>query len=145
MPVEKLFRPYLSGDDIIYILSLIEAHKNEKEAIALYHRLGQFKFKIANGFTKPAYVATEKVSIEDRLGLQTEVDTHTHKNTSVIKSSEYIKKLESIPKEAMTPEERFNYLAGKMAENSSSLTADEIAEGKKLELELYKINMGMFD
>jgi hypothetical protein len=132
---ESLYRPYLTSEEVLYLLELVIAAPPTQLELKLKKKLMKFKFSIAQSILSPSYVTTRD-SVEVKLGLEGEDKPD---------AAAYKKKLESIPALLMSPEERYNFLANKVVAEEEELTVEEAEEGKQLELQLYGMSMGMFD
>ena len=119
-----MYRPYLSGKEILILMKAVEKEWQEApeslELRTLYRKLKQFQFKIAEGLVEPNF--SRKQTTEEMLGL---VKSPNAKPESEIR-------------------ERLETLAMKHMNDPNSLSKEEIAEGKRLELLEYKMDMGMF-
>lgn len=118
-----LYRPYFTGKEILLISNLLEketAKIESPEVWALHKKLRMIRFKIGNEMMQAAVVRNE--TTEESLGLV--------KDSNVKPESEL--------------RDRLNTLAEKYMNDPSSLSKEEIEEGKRLELIEYKMDMGMF-
>ena len=119
-----MYRPYLSGKEIIILAELVkssyESNPSSMELKVLYRKFKQFQFKIAEGLVIPN--ATRNENIEESLGLV--------KNPNAKPESDF--------------RIRLNDLATRFSIDSNSLTEEEIEEGKRLELLEYQMEMGLF-
>ena len=105
---------------------------------ALRNKLALYIAKINFGIKAPAYITEGKQTVEESLGFTPPV-----KDTGAKSYMERLQAKASLSQDILSPEERFNLLAGKAAEGKV-LTPEEIEEGKRLEQELYGMDMGTF-
>ena len=105
---------------------------------ALRNKLALYIAKINFGIKAPAYIAEGKQTVEESLGFTPPV-----KDTGAKSYMERLQAKASLSQDILSPEERFNLLAGKAAEGEV-LTPEEKEEGQRLEQELYGMDMGTF-
>ena len=116
-----LYRPYFSGKEIMLISSLLEketARTDSIEVWELHKKLRMIRFKIGNEMMQAAVVRNE--TTEEKLGI---VKNPQEKPQSV-------------------EQDRFDTLAEKVI--SGTITEEEKEEGKRLEMMLYKMELGTF-
>lgn len=136
---KKLFRPYLTEEEIFHLAYLCSEYK-DKLSKEIHKKLMKYKLSISHELISPSYTSTNDTpSIEESLGLELPDDKD---NSGVTKAEKYNKKLSMIAPELLTPTERYDFLAYKMLEGT--ITEKEREEGKKLELELFGMELGTF-
>lgn len=116
-----LYRPYFTGKEILLISNLLEketAKTESPELWALHKKLRMIRFKIGNEMMQAAVVRNE--TTEESLGI---VKNPQEKPQSV-------------------EQDRFDTLAEKVI--SGTITEEEKQEGKRLEMMLYKMELGTF-
>ena len=116
-----LYRPYFTGKEILLISNLLEketAKIESPEVWALHKKLRMIRFKIGNEMMQAAVVRNE--TTEESLGI---VKNPQEKPQSV-------------------EQDRFDTLAEKVI--SGTITEEEKQEGKRLEMMLYKMELGTF-
>ena len=121
-PLIAMYRPYISGKEIVLLIQLLEKEiqggNDSPELAAFYKKMRVFGFKIGNGMVNAAIV--RKQSTEESLGI---VKNPQEKPQSV-------------------EQDRFDTLAEKVI--SGTITEEEKEEGKRLEMMLYKMELGTF-
>lgn len=119
-----LYRPYFSAAEIAMIAQWAEresaANPNNADLLAFYKKLRMISYKIGNDIIKPVLMRDK--TMEEKIGLMQHSET---KPESELR-------------------DRLNDLATRYMNDPLSLTKEEIAEGKRLELIEYKMDMGMF-
>lgn len=118
----KMFRPYLSEEELLAIISKFSEPENDLE-LGLYKKLLQFRMKIQVGLNAPQLTVKEKQSLEASLGFVPMTDSKT-----------YAAKLNSLPAALLSDEDRFNSLGAKDAEE---MTEEEKKEFAALSKKLY--------
>ena len=124
-----LYRPYFSAKEIEIISLALEkeaAVNLNPTTVALYKRIRMIAFKIQNDLMPPAL--ERKQTVEESLGV-IESQTST--------GSEQKERLETLAMRHFKSKEEAGC-------EDLKLTEEEIAEGKRLELLEYEIDMGMF-
>lgn len=141
MTRQAQYRPSLSAAEIDTIISLLPRDST------VYKKLAMYQVKINIGLNVPAYIKTgeqQAKSVAAQVGLVQE--DSDGENSPEQNHAMMIAKLEhraQFAPQLMSPADRFELLGAKAIAGTAS--AEEIEEGKKLELELYGSNMGTFD
>lgn len=94
---QKQFRPYLTADDITYLLMLIQKDGTNPK---LYNYLTQFKFKITHEMVS-FHESKPKLSIDESLGFTSQKLT----------AEQYSAQLSQLPIDSLSDEDLFNMLA----------------------------------
>jgi hypothetical protein len=135
------YRPVLSLSELEYLRDNTR-DCTDTVGTKLHRYLTQYIFKINVGLNSVAYERTGTSTIAGKLGLGEEAET-SHKPDA----AGYLEKLkikESLGgMEVLSKEDQYNLLAGK-AVSGEVLTEEQVAEGKKLEFELYSMDLGTF-
>jgi hypothetical protein len=101
MSAQEKYRPSLTAQEIAYIVERCDADQREETtgiSVALGSKLKVFAMKLQLNLVAPAYIASAKKSLEERLGLD---DTSTSPERKRLAAFEKYSKLPSI----CTPEE----------------------------------------
>ena len=132
----KHFRPYITSEEIDLILESLEL--NLPKTKKLKAKFLNFKFKVSQEVIEAAYESSPRKSLEENLGLG--VESGESKLNSIHRLNELYLKNPLL----LSKEETYEVLARKFSEFPNSLTSEEILLGKKLELELFSMDLGTF-
>lgn len=133
---QEQFRPSLSLAEVVAICdSLSQTEPGSK----LYQKMIIYHAKINIGLNPPSYTSTVKQSVEQKLGL-----APTEPKVSAAQYQARLQQKQELAPATLSKEDRFNLLAAKSFESPESLSAEEAAEGRALEQELYGMDMGTF-
>lgn len=136
------YRPVLTLAELEYLRDTL-AHCNDIEGAKLHRYFTQYLFKVNIGLNSAAYEKTGAGTIAGKLGFATPAE-EVQTKPDAAKYLDNLKLKESLGGMAiLSKEDQYNLLAGK-AVNGEELTAEQVAEGKKLELELYSMDLGTF-
>lgn len=130
----KHFRPYITSEEIDLILESLEL--NLPKTKKLKAKFLNFKFKVSQEVVEAAYESSPRKSLEENLGLG--------ESESKPDSIHKVNKLYLENPLLLSREETYEVLARKFSLAPNSLTSDEILLGKKLELELFSMDLGTF-
>ena len=128
-----MFRPHLTGKEVLLIVSMLQEKlgtdkdRGNAAMVALHKKLKLFELKIGNGLISPVF--NREQTVEESVGI-------VSNSTEMPESTQRIRMEELAMRHFKSKEE-----AGC---EDLKLTEEEIAEGKRLELLEYGIDMGMF-
>jgi len=133
------YRPSLSEAEINQLLEYIPRQS------PLYKKLAVYQVKINVGLNVPAYIKTgeqEKNSIAARLGLIGTATTPAEHAEQQRQEAQKIEHKALFAPQLMSSADKYTYLGNKAL--AGTITEEEKAEGRALELELYQMDMGTF-
>ena len=124
------FRPCFTYLELSQLLSELSPNSS------LYKKIAKFKYKVDVGVNAVAFSTAPKQTLEQSIGAAPE---------SNIGYAAQLAKLESKAQHSpqlLSSEDKYNLLGAKAL--AGTLTEEEKAEGRALELELYQLDMGTF-
>lgn len=133
---QEQFRPSLS---LAELKTICDSLHTTSPGSALFKKLAVYYAKVNVGLNPPAYIAAKRESVEQRLGLEDGATEFIDKATVY---QERLRQKQEIAPNTLTAQEQFELLASKAI--AGTITEQEKEQGKKLEEELYGMDMGTF-
>ena len=124
------YRPCFNYLELTELVSLLP------QSHPLFLKLSMFKYKIDMGLNAPAFATAPRQSLEQSIGAEPENNIgYTAQLAKVQSKANYAPQL-------LTAADKYELLGNKAI--TGTITEEEKAEGRALELELYQMDMGTF-